>query len=218
MDKLSESWLSLGIAFATETNEIADPEVTLIKTLSILQQERKFLGLILAWIEEYGDLIHIERIKALAKNLHPIEIAWLGGIALHATKFDRRWDVIVHFARKNRQTYKRRFQTSELDMMAAERKGFDKKFKTFGLTIPIFEISKKSKILNRSHTLNKHTWLKLRALFGANWRADIAWMMLKNTSQTPYQIAKTLACNIETAYRNWYSLKEANVVGLLKVT
>lgn len=217
MDRLSSLWLSLGVAFAGETKEAADPEGTLIETLSVLQEERKFLGLILAWIQEYGDFIHVERIKALAKNLSSLELAWLGGIALHVVGIDKRWNIIVQFAEDYKKKQRRRFKMSKLDELAAKRKGYDRAFKKFGLTIQTVQMAKKTKLLKKSHTLKRHPWLKLRALFGANWRADIAWMMIKRPNQTPYQVAKYLGCNVETAYRNWSSLKDVNAPALLNV-
>ncbi|MBI2603002.1 MAG: hypothetical protein HYW48_08095 [Deltaproteobacteria bacterium] len=64
--------------------------------------------------------------------------------------------------------------------------------------------------------MRHHFWLRLRALFGANWRADIVWQIYLNPDQTPYQVVKTIGCNTETAYRNWKALEQANVREFLR--
>jgi hypothetical protein len=217
MDNIGQAWASLGIAFSAKAREVSDPERTLVETLSLLQDERKFVGLILAWIGEYGDLVHVQRLRSLAKEIPLSDLCWLGGIASHAALFDKRWLVIVKAAEKARANDKRRLSTSKLDRLVSRKKGRDKHFAAFGLTIPVVQPASAKKLLDRGQVLKHHPWLRLRALFGTNWRADIAWLMLQDAEQTPYQVAKTLGCNMETAYRNWKALKEANATTALRV-
>ncbi len=56
----------------------------------------------------------------------------------------------------------------------------------------------------------------MRLLFGTNWRADIAVVMIQKLAQTPSQVARLLGCNYETAHRDWKSLKETEVEALFK--
>lgn len=215
MKELNAKLASLGIAILSEAGDPADPERTLLECLSLFQDDRKLLALILIWLKEYGDLLHLNRICALAKKLTPLELVWLGGLAAHATAESNRWKTVERFVEKRLATQRRRFTSSKLDTLSAQRKGADPYFLKFGLIIPTVEPSAEKKLRSRAHTLANHPWLRLRSLFGANWRADIAMEMLRAKDQTPYRVAKTLGCNTETVYRNWNSLQEANALEIL---
>lgn len=217
MDKLTQAWISLGIAFAGRGLEAADPERTLIESLNRFQEERKILRLILAWIKDFGDLLHVERLKALSKNLTPFELAWLGGLASYATGWDRRWYGLEKEVSKRLGEPKPIFKTTKLDELVAKRQGTETNFKKFGLVIPIIKPGLPKKLLKRSSVVKDHPWLRLRSLFGTNWRADIAWQLLQFPNKTPYRVAKDLGCTTETAYRNWQALKEANAEQILRV-
>lgn len=215
MKELNAKLASLGIAVLSEPGEPADPERTILDCLSLFQDDRKLLALILAWLLEYGALLHLNRLCALAKKLTPLELAWLGGLAAHMHAGNRRWKTVERFVEKRLYGQRRRFSPSRLDTLAIQRKGKDPYFEKFGITIPVIKPSAEKKLRPRAHTLAQHPWLRLRSLFGANWRADIAMEMLRKADQTPYRIAKTLGCNTETVYRNWNALQEANVMEFL---
>ena len=53
-------------------------------------------------------------------------------------------------------------------------------------------------------------WLRLRLLFGANLRADVATVLALDLAPTAYAAAKYLQCSQNAVYRNWQNLKEAN--------
>lgn len=217
MNKLMAHWNTLGIAFKEKFHLPADPEITLLKSLSFLQEERKFLSLILTWLNEYGHLVHVERIKSLARDLSPQEMAWLGGIASTMARRDRRWLSIERMVNQSIKIPRKGFPTSKLDVLVAKKNGRDIHFDKFGLVIPKLTPAKSTKLFSRKKVIRNHPWLRLRALFGANWRADIVWKMLQDAQQTPYQVAKKLGCTTETAYRNWYALEEADALGWLKL-
>lgn len=215
MKELNAKLASLGIAVLTDAEALADPERTLLECIPLFQDDRKLLALIIAWLDNYEDLLHIERICALAKHLTPLELAWLGGLAAHISRKSHRWKTVERFVRKKLASQRRRFSPTKLDLLSSQRKGKDPYFGKFGLTVPLVVPSTEKKLRQRSHTLSQHPWFRLRSLFGANWRADIAMEMLREKDQTPYQVAKTLGCNTETVYRNWNALKEANALEIL---
>ena len=216
MNNLNQKLASLGVAFIEAPDAPADPEETLIEALQLFREERKLLAIILGWLALYGDLIHIARLRALAQRLNAEHLAWLGGLALHAAETDRRWDAIAQFVRKKLGEGEKTFATTKLDLTLAKNKGADPHFQKFGLTIPKIQAAGEKKFYRRNHTLANHYWLRLRVLFGSNWRADIAWQMLQDSKQTPYRISKNIGCNIETAYRNRNSLLEAQAIKLLR--
>lgn len=167
------------MAVLSEDSEPADPEKTLLECLTLFQDDRKLLALILTWIESYGDLIHIERLCTLAKSRALLELAWLGGVASHASQNDSRWSTVVRFVEKKLANQRRRFETSQLDSIAVKRKEKDSHFAKFGLTIPTVTPAGTKKLRARSATIQTNTWFRLRLLFGTNWRADIAMAMLQ---------------------------------------
>jgi hypothetical protein len=214
-DLLRDAWENLGIAFAVNKSKTknADPEKTLLASLNEFGEDRKLLKLVLAWLVEFGDLVHIERVKALAANLSTKELAWLGGIAA-LQKGDRRWSTVVEFVRKKLGRYPPIHQVSQLDLLQAERSGADQTFLSFGLKIPIVEAADVKKVRVRADALEDNLWLRLRMLFGTNWRADVAAVMVLKTAETSYQAAKILHCSGEAAYRNWNSLTEGRLEDL----
>jgi hypothetical protein len=216
-DQIRDAWENLGIAFAINESQVknADPECTLLASLKELQEDRKLLKLILAWLAVYGDLVHVERIKALAAELSNTELAWLGGLSSHQGN-DRRWNSVTEFVKKRLGRHVLRFQPSQLDLLQAERVGADERFQSFGITIPVFEAAESKKIRPRSKTQECCLWFRMRMLFGTNWRADVATLMLLGNAKTSYQAAQYLGCSAEAAYRNWNSLRDAGLLELLE--
>ena len=154
----------------------------------------------------------MERLKVLVKTESTFTKAWLGGIALSLNA--KRWAPIIRALEGIELDEAERNEFNDLEI---KRLGTDPHFKKFGIKIPTLDLSGlEKKLLNREYVLGKHFWLRLRALFGTNWRADIAWQMYLDPDQTPYQVAKTLGCNMETAYRNWKALEQANAKEFLR--
>ncbi|OFZ82615.1 MAG: hypothetical protein A2583_07910 [Bdellovibrionales bacterium RIFOXYD1_FULL_53_11] len=218
IQQLLSRWVSLGIAFGRDKHkEDQDIEQTIIDTLPFLPGDLKLLILLLTWLDEMGDLIHLERIKTMAKVLPPTELAFLGAIAEFTKKRYRNWQLISAFARKKlRHSFSKGFVpelserlTISVDMGQVEP---DPAFERFRLRIPEIALSDKKKLIPRRYVLQDHKWFSMRALIGANWRADVAFSMLKDPGMNPYRIAKKLSCSYETAYRLKKALDESSLV------
>ncbi len=210
-------WSSLGIAFAVDAKSSihADPEKTLISSLVTCNYDRKLLRLILTWFQEYSDLVHVERLLALMKTLSVIELAWLGGIASYQEESgDIRWRAITREIKKLRNEAVH-FPQSKFEKLQLKRIGTDKHFKSFKLNIPTIKLDSKKKIKPRKYTIKNNIWLRMRALFGANWRADIAAALLLGKISNAYQAKKYFGCSYETAYRNLNYLMEADVKNIV---
>ena len=82
-DILRDNWASLGIAFNAGSKNCVDPETALIALVSSLEfpEDKKMMGLALLWLKHFSKLVHVERLKTLAKNLGALELALLGAIA-----------------------------------------------------------------------------------------------------------------------------------------
>lgn len=220
-DDIRDRWENLGIAFAHQSKiHNADPEKTIVESLKEFQDDRKMLALILAWLIEFGDLVHVERVKALMSDLSANELAWLGGIAHYqvtrsTTARNSRWQTVMDTTQKRFGKLTPHFETSKLDDLQAKRSGADESFAHFGIRIPKVLPSDPKKIKSRD-IIKKNLWLRMRLLFGTNWRADVATAILLGLAKTSYQAGKVLGCSPETAYRNWNALKEVEIERVLK--
>ncbi len=221
VDILCNELAALGIAFITEAQALElepDPEKTFLKSISEWNEERKTLKLLLAWMESYGDLFHIERLRSLAHSLSAVELAWLGGFASYRVfKKDLRWQVIETYCRTRLGKPMPQFTTSTLDLLQAQRKGNDPHFSKFGLTLQPLEPSDSKKLYQRESTLQRNVWLRLRLLFGANFRADMAYIFLRSKAKNAFQAEKILGCSRETAYRLWKIFLEVELNQILKM-
>jgi len=220
-DLIRDAWESLGIAFAFNQSGTrnADPEKTLLQTLCEFQNDRKMLTLVMGWLRDYRHLIHVERLKALANKLSASELAWLGGLASHqAEAGDARWKNLVQFVERKLGKPLPNFTSSRLDELQSERVGEDRFFKRFGLHVPRTEPADSKKLRPLSAGIMANIWLRMRALFGTNWRADTAVVLLHGVAKNAYQTERILGCSRETAYRNWRSLIEADAGSLLRGT
>lgn len=218
-DHLRDAWESLGVAFAFNTSQTrhADPERTLLASVTEFREHRKTLSLVLGWLGEWGDLVHVERLKSLSADLSAADAAWLGGLAAHQLAHgDLRWKAVVDSVERRMGLPMPRFPTSRLDELQAQRKGEDPHFGRFGLRISIAAPADTKKLRPFSDVVRANLWLRMRALFGANWRADMATVLVLQLAENPYQAEQLLGCSRETAYRNWKSLKVADVEKLLQ--
>lgn len=218
-DLIRDAWESLGIAFAANASGVrhADPERALLDTLKEFHQDRKMLKLVLAWLNSYGSLVHVERVKALSSKLSMIELAWLGGLAeKQIAQGDLRWRSISQMVKQRIGKPSPHFQIEALDEYLLQRFGVDAQFKEFGLHISNVDPADSKKIRPFEFGVKMNLWLRMRALFGTSWRADMATVLVLNLAENPYQAEKLLGCAKETAYRNWKSLKDAEAEKLLK--
>lgn len=218
---LQDELAALGIAFVTEDKALSlepDPERTFLKSISEWNTERKTLKLLLAWMDSYGDLFHVERLRSLAESLSAVELAWLGGFASYqVSQKDLRWQAIEKYCVSRLGKPMPQFATSNLDVLQSERKGRDPHFEKFGLILPLIEPSDPKKIYVREATIKRNAWLRLRLLFGSNFRADMAYLFLRQKVANAFQAEKLLGCSRETAYRLWKVFQEVECGKILRV-
>ena len=208
-DHLRDVWASLGIAFNNRTQIQTDPESALIALVQSdeFPEDKKMMSLAMLWLTHYSKLVHVERLKTLAKKLRSFELALLGGIASKCvSNGDHRFKIIVRLAEHSLK--KKKFEMGDSETFIQMR-GLDLDFAKFGIRIaPILPEAEK-KLLTRAEIIRRNDWLKYRLLFGANMRADIAAVISLKLADTGYAAAKLLSCAPNTAYRNWNDLEEA---------
>lgn len=226
------AWETLGVAFDIESPAVGpvDPERALLASLAHMQAKRKLLRLIVAWLDEFCDLIHVERLLALLRkdasrldDTNDLGARVLGGVALRLSKTDKRWARIADECQDLlKGVTSKTMPISENDSFLVARDGADPSFKAFGWTIPALDRSgerfpSRKKLYTRDEVMRRSPWLRLRAAVGANWRADLLFAMLFGLAKNANQASRLLGCSYETAYRSWEACKSANATALFNV-
>jgi len=207
--ELKPKLISLGFAFYGNAANQADPEATLLDVVRLAGEEPKAFQMLLAWLDKVRDLIHVERVRVLAGDLAGDGLIALGCLALKQVKSgDRRFSILVDLAKEklsNAPSHDSYF-AKQADAFLIEKYGIDRELLEFGITSQEVRPADPKKILTLEKILAQNLWLKFRALIGANFRADIAYVMARKMARNPYQAAKLVHCSQETAYRLWKGL------------
>lgn len=217
-DLLRDKWSSLGIAFSSTVKLNANPELTIIETITSHEfpSDKKIFSLMLLWLDEYLELVHVERLKNLLKGLNAYELALMGGIALKClNKGDHRWKVIILLIQKKIGKKEIHFNEGNDDELLLKMKGTDAEFLKFGIRVAPLKSEDHKKLLRREVILGQNAWLKNRLLFGPNLRADFITVFTLSLASNAYQAAKILGCSMNASYRNWKSIDEASKLGFL---
>ncbi len=214
---LKPSLISLGFSYSGEpSSQSPDPEKTLMGALKLFHDDQKLYRMLLAWMERFGDLVHVERFAGYLKNLSPNEKLILGVTALKLVNAgDARFRSIVEKIRKEKPKYTGAL-TGQDDYLI-EKYGVDPEFNSFGVRTATVLPADSKKLLSRKFILQNNLWLRFRALLGTNYRADIAYVRVTRLVDTAYGAMKLLGCSKETGYRLWGSLEEARIEDFMRV-
>jgi hypothetical protein len=221
IDDNKEALLSLGFAFHGNTPaKSADPEKSIIDILPSFFEDRKLFRMLLTWLVVVSDLIHIERLNVLGEELPPNLKIVLGAIALKLKKTDRRWK-LVHERLKSSLLDKGRdlhLPGEFNDPYLISKYGADEEFAELGVKISKILPENEKKILSLNGILKSNRWLRLRAVIGPNFRADVVYLYVADIASGPAEAARILLCSRDTAYRNWRALEEADVRKLIRLS
>ncbi len=205
-----EQLVSLGFAFhGRPSAQPADPEKIILELLSAFYEDRKTFRIMLRWLLTTSELIHVERLAALAKYIASEDKAVLGALALKLVRAgDRRWAMIVERAKVDLEKHPSSSSAPEeyADPYLVEKYGTDAEFLAFGLKTATVSPEDEKKVLTLAGILKGHGWLRLRALMGPCFRADLAYLRITAEVSNPNQAIKILGCSRETAYRLWRAL------------
>lgn len=170
------------------------------------------------WLDEYLELVHVERFKKLLKDLNAYELALLSEIALKCLKKgDHRWKMIILLVQKKIRKKEIHFNDGNDDELLLRIKGLDEELLKFGIRVVPFKSEDHKKLLKREVVLGQNAWLKNRLLFGPNLRADFITVYTLSLASNAYQAANLLGCSMNASYRNWKSIDEASKLGYLKL-
>ncbi len=95
-----------------------------------------------------------------------------------------------------------------------EKWGIDPNFKKYKIIVPDFFKEDSKKFFTLKTILAQHPWLKMRALIGANYRADLVFLKYSGAVKSPAEAYRMMGSERATAYRLWNSI--ALIEGLEK--
>ncbi len=210
--------VSLGFAFYGEAGPLAaDPEKTLLEILPSFFEDRKVFCMLLTWLEVVSDLVHVERLKVLSQGLSPEHKALLAVVALKRQKADRRWSAIYRTVRRAAGKAKLIAPPEYAAPYLLSKYGKDVECAKLGIETASVLPEDRKKILSLEGILQINPWLRLRAIIGPTFRADIAYLYLSKQATGPVDAARRLGCARDTAYRNWRAIVAADIGSLLKI-
>jgi DNA-binding TFAR19-related protein (PDSD5 family) len=211
MNKIFSNLRSIGISFTAKNidfkKEIITPEDALLSALPIIKADNLTLELLYTWLKKNAELIHAESLqKKIESENEPVHLAFLAALLTYSE--DRR---LVTLASKIRFSKKDINDQIDKTLRLAAQFGqveYDPVFQKFGIKISKLYEEDEKKFIPKEYAVQDNPFLFCRALFGTNWRADVAAVMsLRNGN--PTEIANILGCSYETAHRNYQSLKSA---------
>lgn len=206
---------SLGCAFAKQNfAEMVDPEKTIVEALTYFWIDKKIFTLLIALLKyRIPHLINTSRLYSeIQKQDDDIKIL-LKVIALKVARQtkDTRY---IDLAKKIKvKTKLQNIPDNYSDEFFIKKNGIDKDFKKVGVKVADFfdfQTEKKLKPLKKIYMENE--WLKLRAISGADYRADVIYLKKTNKNFTQTEIAGLLGCNKSSISRIWSSIKDIDTI------
>jgi hypothetical protein len=212
MNKALSDLRSIGIFFNRTHfdfhHDIVTPENAIISALALCKTDFLMLQLVYTWLKHHHAFIHAEAmIKKIASIEDSVELAFLGGL-LVATGDRRLLSVATRIPKSHKIDLNEAISKSLRIAADIGQTSYQPNFLAYGLRISSFDLESDKKFIPWAEVLKRNPFLYCRALFGTNWRADVA-ALLSIRPYNPYEISKILNCSYETAHRNHSALKEA---------
>lgn len=204
--------ISMGFAFDGLASKVPpDPEKTIIKCMTFFYTDMKIFRILLCWLERHSDLINLERMAHLLHD-HLTETGRpvLHAISLKLRAFDKRWDTILKRVKNEAFPIDTVIiDTHYNDSFIIQRDGLDEEFASCGFRVGKITSENPKKIMIKEHIFISNPWLYARGLIGPNYRADVYYVIRHQLAKNPFQAAKKLGCQYETAHRLWAPVKAA---------
>jgi len=202
----------LGCNFAAYPNKIhpVDPEKTIIQALDSFWTDKKVFTMLIGLLKyRIHPLINLPRLYNMAlilENDKKILISVLLFKVAKATKDDR-YKFYANKIKKKTRSYSY-FPKEYSDTFYIQRNGIDKEFKKFNLNLAdFFDIQHEKKFAPMIKIYSQNPWLRLRALIGTDYRADIIYLKISGVISNQAEAAKIIGCNKSSVSRVWNSIK-----------
>lgn len=192
--KLSYIGVQLANFQKVKTFQWIDIENTLYEATLEVPQDSRLFSLLCSWVSIHGDYVIIEKLMKLQKKKHS---PWLVALAICAANLGfHQWKRLI---RKEKTLFA--LVDLDLALSSISLKGEEPNFRKNGFLIPKGVIRiRPADAQTPERLVKKNPQYRHRLLFGAAWRADII-AAIESGIENPYQIAKTLGCSYEPAYR-----------------
>ena len=202
---------SLGCAFNVKPPLVStDPESFIIESLRFYWEYNDVFFMMYSLLENrISHLIHVERLAGLAEKAYiksDEKILLMALCNKLAEKGDHRFELI---SKKLHQKGLKMYNPPKNEGSSHLIKiwGCESSLLPFGVKVRSFYKVNEKKFFNLREICKRNIWLKLRAMIGSNYRADILYLKLTGISKTAYQAAKIAGCNTSTSTRIWKSLE-----------
>ncbi len=212
-DEMVKKLTSLGCAFNVKwLKKPADPELCIIESLKFYWEYNDIFFMIYSLLKNrIAPLIHVERLVSLAINacITSDERALLIALCNKlAEQGDHRFELI------SKKLYLKNLKMhcppkNECSAHLIKIWGQELHLAPFGAKVRSFYEMDEKKFLTLREICKKNVWLKLRAVVGSNYRADIIYFKSMGIVKSAYQAAKMAGCNTSTATRIWKTLEYA---------
>ena len=188
----------------------ADPEMTILKTLKYYWSADDVFFMLLALLKfRVKSLIHVQRLVSLAQLgfLSNDELILLIAVSKKLVEDgDHRFKIVY------KQLYKKGMKLSKLPELlglksVVKAHGSEESLLEFGAKVRKFEVDDRKLHLLKV-AIKRNGWFKVRALMGANYRADVTYLKCSGRASKTAQIVKILGCEKSTVDKN---LKALNV-------
>ncbi len=179
---------SLGCAYSiTSKPNPADLEQTILDGLRYYWESNDlFFMLYGLLVHRIGHLVHIERLTLLAKkkSLKKDELVLLLCLSQKLINHGHKGFGTVIKKLGSRNIKFSSLPKSETNSFLIKRWGLDLDFKKFGAQVRTLPIENPKKFFTHERIFKMNIWLSLRALVGANNRADILYLKTQNIVPT----------------------------------
>jgi hypothetical protein len=118
---------------------------------------------------------------------------------------DRRFELVIKTFKERKEKLKNIDPVLQSPYLI-DKHGKDKSFQRFGWNIPDLYNEPSRKFFTLKGILANNAWLRLRALIGANYRADLIYLKAGRKVDNPSQALKVLGSSKATTYRLWEAI------------
>lgn len=186
-----------------------DPEKQLLNSLKYYWINNSIFFLIYtSLVNMLYQYIHVDRLVKLAKSSHLTndELCLLVAICDNLSSKDIRFKVATQKLRT--EDLKMEYPPEkETDEFLIKRWGEEKSLRKLGAKVRSFYIEKSSKIQSLEKLLSNNPWIKYRALFGSNTRADAAYIILNSPKEiTASEVSRLINCTRQTVGHHYKDL------------
>ena len=210
LDPFYSNLASIGCAWTVEFPKIpADPEKTVLDTLQFFWSKPKIFNMLVGVLYyRIHDIIHVDRLISLAQDIPSEEKIILKAISQKITRVgDKRYRTVINKLSTGRAKVEG-IPKDHSDPYLVEKYGLDEDFLKFKVKVLAQPLPAEKKYFNRESILVRNPWLRLRALIGPNYRADITYLRAAKIANTPVEAYSVAGCTRAVAYTHWRVLSQ----------